>query len=320
MSTLPRFILAAAALLVAASAPAQVAPAGAVKVLIGFPAGGPPDLMLRKIAVRLAERLGTGVVVENRPGASGTIAAAAVARAEPDGQTLLFGVAANLAVAPATMKAPPYDPVKAFTPIVEVARGPYLWLVRSDAPAATMTEFVAWAKSQPGKLNYASPGPGSVHHLAGEMLARASGVQMVHVPYRSSLYTPLLAGDVQAMFESLPGPLPHLESGKLRALGVSGPKRLARLPNVPTLAEQGIQGVDANSWWGLVGPAGLPAVLVARLNREVRLILDEPELKSTLAGWGIEASAGSPEAFGAFIAEENARWKAQVQRIGLTLE
>lgn len=318
-----RLFLVLASLLVAGfagAAAAQTYPSRPLKVLIGFPAGGPPDSVLRQVASRLEQGLGTTIVVENKPGGSGTIAAAAVARAEPDGYTLLFGVAANLAVAPAVMKAPPYDPVKAFTPIVEVARGPYVWLVRSDAPATTMQEFVAWARSRPGKLNYASPGPGSVHHLAVELLKQAAGIDMVHVPYRTTLYAPLLAGEVDAIFESMPGPMPHLASGKLRALGVTGTQRLAALPEVPTMAEQGLPDMDLNSWWGFVGPAGMPASVVQRLNQEIARVLAEPELRATLARWSVQPHPGSAEDFGRYIAEEGARWKRVVQRSGMALE
>jgi tripartite-type tricarboxylate transporter receptor subunit TctC len=311
-------------LLVVLSSPtllwAQAAAAAPIRILIGFAPGGAPDVVLRKIAPRLGERMGVPVVVENRPGASGTIAAAAVARAEPDGRTLLFGAAANLAVAPALMKSPPYDAVKAFAPVAEVARGPYLWLVRSDAPARDMTEFVAWARRQPGKLNYASPGIGSAHHLATETLARATGVDLVHVPYRTAMDPALLAGEVQAMFQSLPAPLALIESGKLRALAVSGPRRLALLPDVPTLREQGIVDADANSWWGIVAPAGTPATIVSRLNAEINAVLQEPETKKLLANWGIEPSLSSPPEFGRYILEESGRWKSVVTRLGLTLE
>lgn len=302
------------------AAQAQPYPTAPVKVLIGFGAGGPPDTMARRISERLAQRLGTSVVVENRPGAAGTIAGAAVARANPDGHTLLFGVAANLAVAPATSRNAPYDPAQAFAPIVEVARGPYLWLVRADAPAVDLREFIAWTKTQPAKLNYATPGPGTVHHFASEMLASAAGIELVHVPYKTGLYQALLAGEVQAMFESMPGPIPHLQAGKLRALGVTGPRRLARLPDVPTLEEQGIRGVDANSWWGFVAPAGTPGHVVARLNREINQILAEPPMRGLLADWGIESTGGSAEAFGAYIREENVRWKSYAARSGVRLE
>jgi tripartite-type tricarboxylate transporter receptor subunit TctC len=310
------------ALLVAASAPAgaQSAGGGPIKVLNGFAAGGQPDRVLRKVAEQLAQQLGTPVIIENRPGASGTIAAAAVARAEPDGRTLLFGVAANLAVAPATMRTPPYDATRAFTPIIEVARGPYLLLVRADAPARTVAELVAWARANPGKLNYATPGKGSAHHLGMEMLAVVQGLDMVHVPYRGGMYQALLGGEVQLMFESLPGPLPHLESGKLRALAVTGPKRLAILPDIPTLAEAGIKDVELNSWWGFVGPAGMPQHLVNTLNAEIRRALAHPEIQSTMAGWGIELTPATPEAFGRYIASENLRWKAQVTKVGLALD
>ena len=317
---LAKILIAAFALVLAAPAYAQATfPTRPVKVMHGFAAGGPPDVVLRQIAARLEKALGVAVIVENRPGASGTLAAAAVSRAEPDGYTLLFGVAANLAVAPAMMKTPPYA-ANRFAPIIEVARGPYVWLVRSDAPAASMTEFVTWARSRPGRLNYASPGVGSVHHFATEMLKEAAGIDIVHIPFTGGLYTALLGGQVDAMFESLPGPLPHLASGKLRALGVTGPKRLAALPGVPTLAEQGIPGIDVESWWGFVGPAGLPAPIVTRLNLEIGRILGEAETQTTLSRLGIEASPGTSEAFGAFIALEEARWRAVVRRSGLRME
>jgi tripartite-type tricarboxylate transporter receptor subunit TctC len=243
-----------------------------------------------------------------------------VARAEPDGRTLLFGVAANLAVAPATMRAPPYDPTQAFTPIVEVARGPYVLLVRSDAPARTYAEFLGWARAQPGKLNYATPGNGSVHHLAMELLRASQGLELVHVPYRTTVYQPLLAGDAQVLLESMPGPLPHLSAGTLRALAVTGARRLERLPDVPTLDELGVKGLEVNSWWGFVGPAGLPRGIVDTLNAAIRKALGDAELRATLAGWSIEPTPGSADDFARYIAAENRRWRAQVERMGLVLE
>lgn len=309
-------LLAAVALSLGCTAHAQPYPSKPIKVLFGFIAGGAPDTVLRRIAAQLEPRLGQPILVENRPGASGTIAAQAVARADPDGHTLLFGVAANLAVAPATMASPPYDPVTAFVPIIEVARGPYLWLVRSDAPATNMQEFVAWAQRNPGKLNYASPGPGTVHHLAAEMLKQAARLDMTHVPYKGGLIAALLGGDVHAMFESMPSPLPHLASGKLRALAVTGDRRLPALPDLPTLAEQGVLGIDVNSWWGFVGPAGIPRAVVSKLNTEIARALEDPELRATLAQWSIEPTPGTPDAFGAYIKQEVARWKAVGTKVG----
>ncbi|MBL8386304.1 MAG: tripartite tricarboxylate transporter substrate binding protein, partial [Burkholderiales bacterium] len=251
-----RAMLAVAGLALCASVAAQSYPSRPVTILNGFPPGGPTDTVLRLIGTKLSERLGQAVVIENRAGAAGTIAGTAAARAEPDGHTLLFGVAANLAVAPATMSAAPYDPAKAFAAIIEVARGPYIWMVKPDVPASTMQEFLAWARRNPGKVNYGSPGQGSVHHLASEMLRQAAGIEMTHVPYKggATAYTALLGGEIDAMFDSMPAPLPHIRAGKIRALAVTGPKRLTALPQVPTLAEQGLAGLDVHFWWGFVGP------------------------------------------------------------------
>lgn len=306
----------------AGAALAQGYPAKPVTILNGFPPGGPTDLTLRQVSAKLAERLGQPVVIENRAGAAGTIAAAAVARAPADGYTLLFGVAANLAVAPAAMKSPPYDPATAFSPIIEIARGPYLWMVKPEVPASNLKEFIDWAKKNAGKVNYGSPGQGSVHHLAGEMFRRSAGLQMTHVPYKggTTAYTALLGGEIDAMFDSMPAPMPHVLAGKIRAIGVTGPKRLAALPAVATLAEQGVQGVDVHFWWGFVGPAGLPGDIVARLNAEIARALADPQLKGTFAKWNIEVSTGTPEAFGAYIAQESKRWREFIATAGLPLQ
>ena len=315
-------ILACIGLALSTFAFAQVYPTRPVTILNGFPPGGATDTVLRLIASKLSERLGQPVVIENRAGAAGTIAGAAVARAEPDGHTLLFGVAANLAVAPATMKSAPYDPGKAFTAIIEVARGPYIWMVKPGVPAGTMQEFIAWTKKNPGKVNYGSPGQGSVHHLASEMLRQATGVEMTHVPYKggSTAYTAMLGGEIDAMFDSMPAPLPHIKAGKIRALAVTGSKRLTALPDVPTLAEQGVPGLDVHFWWGIVGPAGLSKTVAAKLNAEIARALADPDMKATFAAWDIEPTPSTPEAFGAYIAQESARWKAFVARSNLKFD
>lgn len=312
-----------AVLLLAATgtAAAQGYPLRPVTILNGFPPGGTTDVVLRQVSAKLAERLGQPVVIENRPGAAGTIAAGAVARAAPDGHTLLFGVAANLAVAPATMPVPPYDPASAFAPIVEVSRGPYVWLVRADAAAKDLKEFIAWLRSNPGKANYASPGQGSVHHLATEMLKQATGAEMTHVPYKggTAMVGALLSGEVQGMFDSPPTHLPHINAGKMRALAITGSRRLAALPDVRTLGEQGLPDLDVHSWWGFVGPAGLPPDIVRRLNAEIARALADPELKATFVRLNIEATPGSAEEFGRLIVQESARWRKFIATSGLKL-
>lgn len=303
-----------------AQASAPAAAARPITVLVGFGPGGNPDVAMRHIGKRLGERLGQPVVVENRPGAAGTIAASAVARAAPDGHTLLFGVAANLAVAPATMARPPYDPVAAFTPIVEVARGPYVLLVRDDLPARSAREFVEWARANPGKANFGSPGQGSAHHLAGEMIWRAMDLQVQHVPFTSGMLNALIGGQVDVMLDNLPAPMAAVRGGRVRALAVTGAARLAALPDVPTLRALGLPSPEAGFWWGLVGPAGMQAATVARLNQEVNAVLAEPETQASFGSWGVATSGGTAEAFSRHVADEAARWSAFVPQLGLKRE
>lgn len=299
---------------------AQEYPTKPIRVLHGFSAGGPPDAALRVIAKALETRLGQPVVVENHVGASGTIAAGLVARAPADGYSLLFGVAANLAVAPAASTHPPYDPTKMFTPIIEVARGPYLWLVPATSPARSLAEFIALAKKEPGKLNYGTPGIASVHHLATETFARSVGIQMTHVPFGTAgLYAGILGGQIDAMFESMPGPLPHIRAGKLRALAVTGPNRLPSVGDVPTFREQGIPDPAASSWWGFVGPPGLPDAIVKKLNREITAVLGDPAVASTFEQMSIRPSPDTPAAFGEYIAAQYAHWRQQARMLDIEL-
>jgi tripartite-type tricarboxylate transporter receptor subunit TctC len=314
--------LAAALAAAATAATAQVYPAKPVTLVNAFPPGGSTDIVARQLAAKLSQRFGQQVVVDNRAGASGTIGAASVARAEPDGYTMLFGVAANLAVAPAVLKSVPYDPVRSFAPVVEIARGPYVLTVNPSVPAKDLAEFVAYAKENPGKLNYGSPGQGSVHHLVNEMLKQATGIEIVHVPYKGGapMYAAVVAGEVQVLIDGMPGPLAHIRSGKIRALGVTGEKRLAILPDVRSFAEQGVKGVDAQFWWGIMVPAGTPQPIIARLNVEITQVLADPEIKATFEKQNIEPSPGTPEAFGAWVAAERARWVQVAARAGVKLD
>jgi tripartite-type tricarboxylate transporter receptor subunit TctC len=303
----------------ATGAAAQVYPAKPITLINAFPPGGATDLVARQIAAKLTQRLGQQVIVDNRAGAAGTIGAASVARADPDGYTMLFAVAANLAVAPAVLKSVPYDPVKSFAPVVELARGPYVLMVNPSVPAKDLAEFVAYAKQNPGKLNYASPGQGSVHHLVVEMLKQATGIEIVHVPYKGGapMYTATIGGEVQVLLDGMPAPLPHIRAGKVRPLGVTGDKRLGALPEVRSFAEQGVKGVDAQFWWGIVVPAGTPPAIISRLNAEITQILNDPEVRATFEKQNIDPSPGTPEAFGALVAAERARWADVVAKAGI---
>jgi tripartite-type tricarboxylate transporter receptor subunit TctC len=256
--------------------------------------------------------------VENRVGASGTIGAASVARAAPDGYTLLFGVLSNLIVGPASMKDIAYDPVQSFAPVIEVARGPYVLTVTPAVPAKTLAEFIDYAKKNPGKLNFGSVGPGSAHHFAGEMLKRAAGLEMVHVPYKGGgpAYAGLMGGEIQVLLDTMPGPQQYVQAGTLRALAVTGPKRLSTLPDVRTFTEQGLEGVDVQFLFGIVAPKGTPADVIARLNVEIAQALAEPDIRTTFARQSIEASPGTPEAFGALLAVEWKKWKEIVAKTG----
>lgn len=306
-----------AALTAHAGVRAETYPQRALKVLHGFPAGGPPDLALRGVAGALESALQQPVIVQNIPGATGMIAAENVARSVPDGYTLLFGVAANLCTGPAVRTHPPYDP-RDFTAIAQVARGPYVWLVPAAHPASTMQEFVAWVRARPGRANYASPGVGSMHHLATLQLQQQTGMAMMHVPYATGrLYEGILSGQVDGMFESLPSPLPHLKAGKLRALAVSAAARIPILPDVPTLIEQGI-ALQASSWWGFVGPKGMPPAVVTLLNQSINQALQTQH--GALTTMGIEETPASPAQFGEFIAREYTRWRDLARVAGLWID
>ena len=306
----------------AASVLAQGYPDKPLKLVVPFPPGGPTDIVGRLVAQKLAEGIGQPVVVENRPGAGGTVGSTAVARAPADGYTLLYGSSSTLASAPSLYRDLAYDPRTAFAPISLVSRGPIIAAVNAQLPAKTLKDFIALAKSSPGRINYGSAGSGTPPHLAAELFKTVAGVDLVHVPYKGGgpAVSDLAGGQVQVCFEGLPTLLPHIKSGKVRALAITGAKRDPALPEVPTFAEAGLPGYDANFWNGLVAPAGTPAEVIARLNSVLVQALATPEVHAALVRLGLEAAGTTPQQFGDFIAAEIDKWARVVKASGAKID
>lgn len=288
-----------------------------LRLVVPFPPGGSTDILARAIGAKLGPALGQTVVIDNKPGAGGSLGASEVARAEADGNTLLMGHIGTLAVNPALYPKLPYDPVKSFAPVAWVARVPNILVVSARSPIKTLADLVAQARAKPGHLTYSSGGNGSAAHIAFEYLKLRALFPMLHIPYRGTgpSVTDLMGGQVDATFTGSPVVLPHVRSGQLRALAVSSVKRLPSLPDVPTVAECGFPGFDADQWYGVVAPAGTPAAVVTRLNAEINKALQTLQVAQQLDGEGAVPVPGSPQAFGDLIAREIPRW-AKVVRAG----
>jgi tripartite-type tricarboxylate transporter receptor subunit TctC len=288
-----------------------------LRLIVPFTPGGSADILARAIAPSLGAALGQNVIIENRPGAGGSLGATEAARAAPDGQTLLMGHVGTLAVNPSIYPKLAYDPLKSFVPVAWVARVPNVLVVPVSSPARTLAEFVALARARPGRLSYSSGGNGSAAHITFELLKLTTGTFLLHIPYRGSApsITDLIAGQVDATFTGAPAVLPHVKSGRLRALAVSSAQRIPALPDVPTVAESGYPGFVADQWYGLVAPAGTPPAVVARLNADVNQVLALPEVAQQMAVEGAVPAPATPQAFGALIAREIPRW-AQVVKAG----
>jgi tripartite-type tricarboxylate transporter receptor subunit TctC len=287
------------------SAAAQEYPNRVIRLLVPFASGGAPDVVARNLAQKLSERLGQSVIVDNRLGAGGNIAYEAVARSAADGYTLLFastGIATNVSL----YKHLSYDTLKDFAPITLVARSPHVLIAQPSLPAKSVQELVALGKNKPGELSFGSSGSGTIPHLAGEMFTAKTGVKLLHVPYKgmSLAQNDLMGGSINLIFSDIPSALSQVKVGKLRALGVTGAQRSPSMPDVPTLAEAGVPGYAIEAWFGILAPAGTPAPIVNRLNRELRAILAEPELKKKMLDLGQELVGDSPQEFTNFLRSE----------------
>ncbi len=320
MTTSRRTLLKLAALGgIAGTAGAQTQfPRGPVRLIVPFPPGGPVDVTARALAQRLTELWNQQVAVENRSGGNSVIGAEAAARAAPDGQTIFVG-AIHQSVLPGFGNRLPYDLEKDFTPVMFGAQFPIILCAHPSVPAANVRELIKYAKSNPGRLAYSSAGNGGGTHLAGELFKEKAGVFMLHIPYRGSApaMTDLLAGQVQLMFSDGPTALPHLKSGRVKALAVGSPKRSALVPELPTMIEAGVPGYEAYSWAGIWVPAATPREIVARINADTVRAFADAATRERLLGQGAEVAPGTPEQFGSFVKSEMTKWAAVIKRAGI---
>jgi tripartite-type tricarboxylate transporter receptor subunit TctC len=293
-----------------------------IKLVVPFPAGGGTDIFARVIGNKLTETLKWVVVVDNKPGAGGNIGVDAVAKSPPDGYTIGLGQTSNLSINPTLYAKLPYDPLKDLVPIVLVADAPLVLVVPANSPFKTVADVVAAAKKKPGDVTFGSPGNGTVAHLTGELFQMAAGVKFQHIPYKGSAQalTDLMGGQVQVYMSSIPTALSHIKGGKLRALAVTSPKRAPSLPDVPTIAEAGYKGFDANTWFGLVAPAGTPAPIVTKINAEVNRILKMPDVKEKFAAEGGGPIGGSSQEFAALLKSDYVKWGKVVKDSGAKLD
>ena len=323
MEGLKALVAAIAALVCAsASVQAQNYPTRPIVLVLGFAPGGPSDVMARIFGRKLEQILGQPVVIENRPGAGGNVAAESVARAAPDGYTILLANSGILAANASLYKRTGFDAEKDFAPITFVGAQPNVLVVHPSLPARTLAEFVAYTKANPGKVSFASGGHGSSPHLAAELLKTEAKIDIVHVPYRGTgpALQDVLAGHVLMCFSSVSPVLSHIKSGTLRALGVSSLKRTALLPDVSTINELGFSGFEATAWHGLVAPAGTPKEALATLNRGMITTLNDPDVRKSFTGLGVDVGGTTPEDFAAYIKAEIPKWSAIIKASGAKLE
>jgi tripartite-type tricarboxylate transporter receptor subunit TctC len=313
-----KFCALVSAALFAFPALAQDYPSRPVRLVVPFAAGGPNDIIARLVGGRLSEALGQQIVVENRPGAGGNIGTDFVAKAPPDGYTLLSAGPGSLIINP-LLGSVPYDTARDFAPVSLMASAPNVLVVHPSVPAKSVKELIELARARPRQLNYASGGPGSTPHLSGALFAVMAGIDIVHVPYKGTgpASADLLGGQVQMAFFGIPPLLPHIKSGKLRALAVTGMRRSPELPEVPTMHEAALPGYEVSPWYGLLAPAGTSRAIITRLNAEVSRVVRSADMKEKLAVQGAEAAGGTPEEYAAVIRADTATWARVIKDAGI---
>ena len=304
-----------------ALAQAQAFPSKPIRLVVPFPAGGATDIFARTLSQKLGEKLGQTIVVDNRPGAGGTIGSDSVAKAAPDGYTLLLATSSTHSIGPALNPKMPYDAARDFTPIAHVGDAPSIMLVPNNAPAKTAKEWIDYARKNPGKLNYASSGNGTIVQLTAELFKAQAGVFLVHIPYKgTALAIPdLVSGKVDVLFDSLPTGLPHVRDGRLRALGVTTLKKSPLAPDLQPIADV-LPGFESNTWFGLYGPKGLAADVLVRINTAVNQALADADVKDRLQRLGIEPVGGSPDQFAKMVGADSAKWKKIIAERKITAE
>ncbi len=300
---------------------AQSYPAKPIRFVVPYPPGGASDVTARIIGQKLTEAWGQPVVIENRPGANGNIAAEQVAKAPADGYTILMGNVGPNAISPGLYPNLPYDPVTSFAPVTLTTTVPIVLLVSPSLPVKNVKELIAYAKANPNKVNFASAGNGSSNHLTGELFKSTAGIDIVHVPYKGDApaLTDLMGGQISMMFTTVVAAMPHIKSGRLQALAVASGKRIAAMPNLPTVAESGVPGFDSSSWGGILLPAGTPKEIVAKMHAAVKTILAMPDVKVRLNDLGTEIVGNTPEEFSAYIKSETAKWGKVIKTSGASV-
>ena len=317
-----KLFLLATLLAAACGAGAAEFPAKPIRMVVPFGAGSNTDLLARTVAVRMAENWGQQVVVDNRPGAGGNIGTDLVAKALPDGYTLVLGAASVLAINQSLYSQMPYDSATAFAPITNMVKTTNVLVVTPLLPAKSVRELIAYGKANPGKLTYASSGAGGTIHLSGELFKSMAGITMEHIAYKSSplAHIDMIGGQVHAMFDAMPTALPQVKAGRLRALAVTTARRSAQLPDVPTIAEAALPGYEAAGWFGFAAPARTPREVIVRLNKEIVRIIQLPDVKERLISQGAEPVGDSPEEFAQFIKAEAAKWGKVIKALNLKIE